>query len=164
MVDLNLPKQRTMKADAAVWKRIVSFFIDFFIIQFIIFGPFSSAIEAGIPVSDDFMENYNMLQNNPGIITNIIPMFIAIFLLVYAYFVVFEYRLKQTPGKMFFNLELVATDKKLSIGKVLLRNLAVIPIFPLSLLWIIDPLYLIITGKRLSDNLSKTKYIEEVVV
>jgi len=162
MVDLNLPKQRKMKADAAVWKRIVSFLIDFFIIQLIILGPFSSAMQGMIPVTDDFMQNYNMIQNNPDIVTNLIPMIAAIIILVYSYFVVFEFKLRQTPGKMFFNLELKANDKKLTLGKIFLRNLAVIPVFPFSLLWIIDPLYLIITGKRLSDNFSKTSYVEEI--
>jgi len=164
MVDLKLPKERLIIANASIWKRFISFLVDLLIIQVVIFWPFSGAIESKIPMSTDFTGNYNFLTSNPGIIQQLYLVFGVVFILIFAYFVIFEYKLAQTPGKMLMNLYLVPIDKKekLTLMKVIIRNVAVFPIFPFSLLWIIDPLYLIFTGKRFSDNISKTQIIMEI--
>lgn len=160
---LNLPKQRIIQVEAVWWKRLLSFMIDFFIIQVIVFGPFSPAIANSLPLSEDFMENYAYFQNNPGIIEGLMSIFLVAFFLVGVYFVIFEFKMKQTPGKMLFKLKVVPLEKEeLTFWKVLARNIAVVPIFPFSALWIVDPLYMIFTGSRLSDKFSRTKVVEEV--
>ena len=164
MVDLKLPKKRSMLTKAPSWKRIFSFIIDLFIINIFIIGPFTAVLQNSMPTSTDFMDNYNFLYSNPELIDQLSFVFGVIFILIFAYFVLFEYKLRQTPGKMFFNLYLAPMKKKeqLTVLRIILRNVAVFPIFPFSLLWIIDPLYLIFTGKRLSDVFSKTVYVEEI--
>ena len=165
MVELNLPKERKMQANAPSWKRALSFMIDFFIIQFIILGPFTGVIQSKIPMTQDFTQNYSLLESNPNLISDLIPMFAVLFLLVFAYFVLFEYKMNQSPGKMLFKLKLITKKKeKITFLRIVLRNLAAFPVFPFSLLWIIDPMYLIFTGQRLSDKLSKTWYVEEIVI
>ena len=164
MVDLKLPKKRSMLSKASPWKRIFSFIIDILIINIFIIGPFTAVLQTSLPTSTDFMENYNFLYSNPEIINSLYMVFVVIFILIFVYFVLFEYKLRQTPGKMVFNLYLTPMKKKeeVKILQIILRNLAVFPIFPFLLLWIIDPLYLIFTGRRLSDVFSKTVYVEEV--
>jgi uncharacterized RDD family membrane protein YckC len=78
----------------------------------------------------------------------------------------FEFKIRQTPGKMLLNLYVIADGKKEGPGfiQTLIRNLIFIPIFPFSLLWIIDPLYMIFTGRRLTELLSKTRVIEEIKI
>ena len=166
MVDIELPKARMVEAHAAIWKRAASFIADMIIIQLIIFSPFAGAIQSSIPVSSDFMGNYNYFQSHPGIIDQLYAVIGLIFFLMFLYFTIFEYKMGQTPGKMIFRLYVAAADKKesLSIWKVILRNLAVIPVIPFAALWIIDPVYMIFTGQRLSDVFSKTKVIEEVEI
>ncbi|MCM2325012.1 MAG: RDD family protein [Candidatus Woesearchaeota archaeon] len=162
---LNLPKERIIITDASWWKRAFSFFIDFSIIQLIIFSPFSSVIESKLPLSSDFMENYRYFESNPDLITNLMAVIGIVFFLILLYFVMFEYKMGQTPGKMLFKLKVLPLDKEeINLWKILARNIAVLPVFPFSLLWIVDPLYLIFTGKRLSDMFSKTRVVEEVRV
>jgi uncharacterized RDD family membrane protein YckC len=165
-IDLRLPKERKILNSAPVWKRIASFFIDLFIIELIIFGPFTSVIQNALPVNSDIMKNYELFTSNPDLINQLYLLFGIIFLLVFAYFVLFEYKLGQTPGKMIFRLYLspVIKNEKISFLQILIRNAAVFPVFPFSLLWIIDPLYLIFTGKRLSDIFSKTQVVEEIAL
>jgi len=153
-----------MLTKASPWKRIFSFILDLFIINIFIIGPFTTILQNSFPSSADIMENYNYLYSNPDIINSLYMVFGTIFILTYAYFVLFEYKLRQTPGKMVFNLYLAPMKKKdpIKILQILLRNLAAFPIFPFSLLWIVDPLYLIFTGRRLSDVFSKTIYVEEI--
>ncbi len=164
MVDLKLPKKRSMLSKASPWKRILSFIVDILIINIFIVGPFTAVLQNSLPTSSDFMENYNLLYSNPELINQLYVLFGVIFVLIFAYFVLFEHMLRQTPGKMFFKMYLAPMKKKepIKILQIILRNLAVFPIFPFSLLWLVDPLYLIFTGRRLSDVFSKTVYVEEV--
>ncbi|AJF60910.1 TPA: RDD family protein [Candidatus Woesearchaeota archaeon] len=164
-MDLNLPKKRVMTANAPAWKRTLSFAIDILIIQFVIFMPYSGVVQRVIPTSRDFTQNYNYIAANPDAINSLIPAFAVMFLLVFAYFVIFELKFGQTPGKMIMRLKL-QTEKKerITFLNVAIRNLACFPVFPLWLLWIADPAYLFITGSRLSDRLTKTKIIEEISI
>ena len=164
MVDLRLPRQRKFVFNAPVWKRILSFLIDLAIVQIVIFSPLTSVIQSKLPTSSDYMENYNFILKNPDTLTSLYPLLGAVFLMIFLYFVIFEYKTRQTPGKMVFKLYLFGQDKKekISLWKIILRNIAVFPIFPFSLFWIIDPIYLIFTGKRLSDIISKTQIVEEL--
>jgi uncharacterized RDD family membrane protein YckC len=166
MVDLKLPKKRVFYNPAPAWKRIISFIVDFMIIQLVIFGPFSGALTSILPTGPDFFGNYEALMESQNIVRELYVLMGIMFALVFIYFILFEYRMRQTPGKMLFNLYLVPEDKKqqLSLLQVFLRNLAVFPFFPFSLLWIIDPLYMVISGKRLSDIFSKTQITEETSV
>ncbi|MEK6916456.1 MAG: RDD family protein [Nanoarchaeota archaeon] len=162
---LNLPKKRIMVAKAPFWKRALSFIIDILIIQFIIFMPYSGVIQGKLPVTDNFMQNYKYIEANSGVVEGLIPMFVVMFALVFVYFVIFEFKFGQTPGKMIMKLKLQLEKKeKMTVIKAVIRNMAAFPIFPFTLLWIIDPLYLLITGNRLSDNFSKTRMVEEITI
>jgi uncharacterized RDD family membrane protein YckC len=165
MLDLKLPKQRKMTTDASKLKRIISFFIDFILIQIIIFGPFSGVIQNKIPVTSNFGENMLFLENNPDIIYELAPVLFAIFLLVFAYFVVFEYFLQTTPGKLIFGLKVVGIqNSKPKLLRLIARNVVVFPVFPFTIFWIADPLYLLFTGQRLIDKFTQIKVIEEIYV
>ena len=139
MVDLNLPKKRTFSNQAPIWKRVASFVIDLLILQFIVLGPFAGTLQNKL-TSGDFQSNYEFLITNPEVINGLSGLFFAIFIFIFAYFVIFEFKLKQTPGKILLNLYLKPVDKdKITFLKVIVRNLAAIPVFPLSILWIVDP-------------------------
>lgn len=165
-IDLRLPKERVVVSQASPWKRFAAFFIDILIVQISVIWPFSAAIENRIPISSDFMDNYNFISSNPGITEQLYLILGIVFFLVFIYFALFEYILRQTPGKIVFGLYVVTSDKtqEISMLKIIARNLAFLPVFPLSLLWIIDPLFLIFTGRRLSDIFSKTIVVEEIKV
>ena len=164
MDELNLPKKRIFQNKASIFKRIAAFFADMFIVQLIIIKPFSGILQNIVPSSAKFVENYNYFAENSSTLSDIYGVFFAIFGLSFIYFVVFQHKLKQTPGMMILNIYVAHAEKKkeLSLLQIIGRNLAILPIMPFSLLWIIDPLYIIFTGNRLSDNLCKTQIIEEM--
>ncbi|MFH2019999.1 MAG: RDD family protein [archaeon] len=164
-VDLRLPKERKMLSKATVWKRFAAFFIDIMIVQMIVISPLSGIIEDRFKISSDWQETYKMLSSSPELLNSMVPIVAAAFFLIFAYFVAFEFKLSQTIGKMIFGIFVVPRDReKLSLVKAAIRNVAIIPFFPFTLLWIIDPLYLIFTGDRLSDQISQTMVIEEVKI
>ncbi len=163
--ELNLPKKRIIKANASVWKRVFAFFMDFLIIRFIIMAPFSTIIQERMPIPENFEAYFQFLQTNQELINSFAPMMFAMFALIFAYFVVFEWKLKQTPGKMIFKLRVVPEKNiKLSVWRIAVRNLFALPFGPLLILLILDPIYVFVTKKRLTEILSKTYTIEEVAI
>ena len=165
MFDLELPKQRKVIANASKLKRIISFFIDIILIQIIIFSPFSGVIQEKIPVISNFEDNFRFIEQNPDILYELAPVLITIFILVFAYFVIFEYFMQTTPGKIIFKLKIVNFDRKRpDLLRLIIRNLVIFPIFPFTIFWIVDPLYLIFTGERLIDKFTKIRVIEEINV
>ncbi len=166
MTDLNLPKKRKFLNIAPWWKRFAAFFIDFLIIQFVIFSPFTGILEEKISPSGNIMEDYRYFSENPEIVSELTGLVFAVFILIYAYFVAFEKLMGQTPGRMLFGLYLVPAKKKdkITFWNILVRNLAIFPFFPFSILWVVDPLYMIVTGNRLSDNITGTRIVEEISI
>ena len=161
---LKLPKQKTFTGPALVWKRVLAFFIDLLIINFIILFPFRRLFQKIIPASLSFKETFKFVNtselNSLIIITSI---FAAILMIMY--FAILEGKLKQSVGKILTNIYVVSEtkEKKLKLWQLLVRNLFLIPLFPFILLWIIDPVFMFFTkdNKRLSEILSKTKVIEK---
>ncbi|MBN1503381.1 RDD family protein [Candidatus Woesearchaeota archaeon] len=161
MDKLELPKKRKIVADASPIKRILAFIIDLFIIEFVIGSPFSGAISGIMPNSTNLSE-YRSMAANPSLSDRFYWLFLAMFFLIFLYFVVFEAKLHQTPGKMIMKLYVRGIQKKntLSIWQICLRNLIFLPIFPFILLWVVDPIFLLVKKQRFSDILAKTKVIE----
>ena len=123
MDDLNLPKQRVIKTNAGIWKRTLAFFIDFIIIRIIILNPFANAISQKLPIPEDLGTYFQFLQSNQELVQSFAPMMFAMSALTLAYFVLFEYKMFQTPGMMLMKLK-VEPEKhiKLNLWRVILRN------------------------------------------
>lgn len=163
--DLNLPKKRIIKTNASLWKRVLSFLLDFIIVRIIIMSPFSTVMLEKIPTMETFDAYFQFLQTNQELLNSFAPMLITMMFIVFAYFVIFEYRLQQTPGMMMMKLKIEPEkNTKLNFFKILIRNLFALPLGPLIILWIIEPLYLFISKRRLSEILTKTNTIEEIIV
>ena len=165
MVDLRLPKDRFLDNPAPAWKRIASFTVDFFIIFFIVILPLSFSVSSQIPASSSFseaLENAKLVSESSEITGTLILMQVFTQALIFAYFTLFEYKLKQTPGKMVFGLYLAHMDKKEKIGlwAIFMRNVCIIFFFPYLIL--VDLIYMIFRGVKLSDIISKTQIIEEI--
>jgi uncharacterized RDD family membrane protein YckC len=166
MVDLKLPKKRHMLQPASVWKRVLAFLIDFMIMQIVIVGPFSDALTSTIPMNYDFMQNYEYLSAHMNVAEKLSTVLFIVFILAFIYSVLFELSLDQTPGRMLLNLYLMPENKqdKVNLLKIIIRNLVYLPFFPFYLLMIIDPLFLVFTGKRISDKFSRTVIVEDVTI
>jgi uncharacterized RDD family membrane protein YckC len=164
MVDLKLPKKRMFSQNAPILKRLFSFIIDFLLIEIFIAGPFSGIVQSKFSFTYNFQTNFNALNQSQALMQELIPLVYLVFGLVFLYFVIFEYILGQTPGKIIFKLKLVSEkkDEKISFLRIVLRNIIILPISFFVFFWIIDPIFLLIKKRRLLDIFSKTNYIEEI--
>ena len=162
--DLN-KKSRTFVINPPAWKRILAFFIDFLILDFIVLVSFKGMFKKYMPQDYNFSEMYALLQSNSKTVKSLVTLGLFASLLCGLYFIFLERKMQQSVGKRFMKLYVVDNQ---NIGNAptlwqhIVRNLYSLPIFPLILLWILDPLFMLFRKdtQRLSEILSKTKVIE----
>lgn len=166
MVNLNLPKNRFMELDIPIHKRILSFLIDLLVLNFFIISTFTVSLKKMIPESLSITESMSYLKANPELMNEAGLLLFIVGLFSFYYLTYLQHRFRQTIGMKIFNIYLksIEKNKEISIWQVMLRNLYIIPLFPFVLLWIIDPIYLIIYKRRFSESLSKTKLVEEHLI
>ncbi|MBD3202995.1 hypothetical protein GF327_01765 [Candidatus Woesearchaeota archaeon] len=165
MSDLNLPKKRKMQINAALWKRITAFLIDFVIIVFISSPLFSAVGNSFLQQTQtDFFSTINkvsmQVNNNPDLVAKLNIVNFLFMIIAFLYFTFLEYKINQTPGKMILNLNVKSTKKKkkISFWQAAVRNLFLL----INFIIIIDIFYYLFKGDRLSDVLAKTKIIEVI--
>jgi len=157
---MNFPNKKTVFAQASILKRAAAFAIDILIINMAILFPFDSVFQKIVP-SDSFSKTFEFLSNNADS-ASIKAIIISASIVTILYFVIFEKKLKQTPGKMLFKLYVEAQGKDLKYWQLFVRSMFLIPSFPFVLLWFIDPIVMLFTkeNQRLSEILSRTKVVE----
>lgn len=160
--NLDLPKKRAMQLPGAFIKRSIAFFIDLLVIQFVIIYPFREILKKIVP-AESFKESYSILSGN-GATSAVYAISFFIALMIFLYFTFTEYIAGQSIGKKIMGLYVVSETEKLSLGQVILRNLAVLPFFPFIVLWVIDPGFMMFTKtqRRLSDIISRTNVIQSM--
>lgn len=166
MNGLKLGKGKTFFSNASVLKRIIAFLIDILIINFIMLFPFKNIFDGIVPETESFSTTLELLSNNSEYSALITTVMVIIAFLMIFYFMVLEKKLKQTPGKMIFNLYVEPQGKDLKYWQLFVRSMFLIPLFPFILLWVIDPIVMLFTKEnhRLSEILSKTKVVEKYKV
>lgn len=157
----NISKGKGFLAQASVLKRLFAFLIDLLIINVIVLLPFKRIFSSIVPNPESFSKTMDFLSNNSSIPLTVIVL-AAAFLSIF-YFMVFEKKLQQSPGKMLFNLYVKSQTKDLKYWQLFVRSMFLIPLFPFILLWIIDPIVMFFNkdSQRLSEILSKTKVVEK---
>ena len=151
-------------AQASILKRAAAFAIDILIVNLVILFPFDTIYRKIVP-SDSFSEAIKFLSSNADS-TSIKVIAVSASIVTILYFMIFEKKLKQTPGKMLFKLYVWGEGKDLKYWQLFARSIFLIPSFPFVLLWIIDPIVMLFTkeNQRLSEILSRTKVVEEYKV
>lgn len=142
---------------ASLLKRTFAYLIDVIIVNFVIMWPFKEIIDIKI---DNFSETYNILSSTPGLTYKLFMAFLVVGALSILYWAVFEYRLKQSIGKMAMNISVKPLSGELSFRAAVLRNLSKIS----SLLLVLDVVYMIYkkTNQRYLEELSNTEVIDGV--
>lgn len=162
---LDIPKQRTMQVPCSVWKRFFAFIIDLLILDIIIFNSLKNIILNIIPNNLPYTELALFIENNPDILNKIMVIFIYLSLIIIIYFTVLEFKFSQTVGKMLLGIFVKSSNKKpLTFTRVLLSNIIFIPIFPFVLFWLIEPLYILFTNRRIMEKISNIKVVQEVLI
>lgn len=157
----NIRKEKEFLAQASVLKRLFAFLIDLLIINIIVLFPFKRIFRGIVPNPESFSNTLDFLSNNSS--TPLTVIVLAVAFLSILYFMIFEKKLQQSPGKMLFNLYVKSQTKDLKYWQLFVRSVFLIPLFPFILLWIIDPIVMFFNkdGQRLSEILSKTKVVEK---
>ena len=112
---MNFPNKKTVFAQASILKRAAAFAIDILIINAAILFPFDSVFRKIAP-SDSFSKTFEFLSSNAGS-TPIKAIIVSASIVTILYFVIFEKKLKQTPGKMLFKLYVEGQGKDLKYSK-----------------------------------------------
>lgn len=160
---LRLPKQKVVIIPPPIYKRVLAFLLDIILINIVLYAPFRPIITKLAPVTTfaeytEFLSSGGSSMETLSVIT-VIMAFIALL-----YFVIFEYTMSQTPGKIVFNMTIISTSKEKNIFRYLLRSLFIIPIFPIFLLWFIEPFYMVFNpeNQRLLEKWSKTRVVQYI--
>ena len=146
----NIRKEKEFLAQASVLKRLFAFLIDLLIINIIVLFPFKRIFRGIVPNPESFSNTLDFLSNNSS--TPLTVIVLAVAFLSILYFMIFEKKLQQSPGKMLFNLYVKSQTKDLKYWQLFVRSVFLIPLFPFILLWIIDPIVMFFNkdGQRLS--------------
>ena len=112
---MNFQNKKTVFAQASILKRAAAFAIDILIINVIILFPFDSVFQKIVP-ADSFSETFEFLSGNADS-TPIKAIITSASIVTILYFVIFEKKLRQTPGKMLFKLYVEAQGKDLKYSK-----------------------------------------------
>ncbi|MFH1133547.1 MAG: RDD family protein [Nanoarchaeota archaeon] len=163
MVSLRLPQQRKVAVQAGLFKRLLAFLIDILVLDFMVFSPFKALVTGMVP-GTGIMETAQFLTSNPAVTNRLILVSAVIGLLSLAYFAALEFLVGQTVGKAVLGIFVACDRKRPSLWQAIVRNLFAIPLFPFILFWIIDPLFMLFSGRRLLERLSRTKTMELVQV
>ncbi len=153
------PQQKTVEVPALLWKRIVAFILDMAIVYAITFLAIGDQLGAALPEASSFAESYALLAESSTFV-NLLSIVFSILLL--SYFLLLERRFGQSVGKMVMKLHVYAEGKQISFWQHLGRLMFLIPVFPLTLLWVADPIAMFFTknNRRLCEIVSKTRVVE----
>jgi uncharacterized RDD family membrane protein YckC len=157
--------------NAPIVDRILAFIIDAFIAYFAIFFPSTWLLQRWFGPVTDPLHLQRMLEADTRLQITLYLFITALTVLTLIYFVIFEYRLKATPGKRLLSLRVAPTDRtRPSIGRIVARNLGVLVFLSISL---IIPLLVLIDllsalwdkeRQRFLERWSKTKVIKTAKV
>jgi uncharacterized RDD family membrane protein YckC len=165
-MELNLPARHTYVGPATLWKRTVSFLLDLMILDLFIFSAFRDIIISTVTTKGSFSETYSFLLSNPSLSKGLMYTVMLACMLALAYFVMLEYLLQQTVGKMLLDITVVSTretsPERPGIAQCITRSIFVLPIVPFIVLWLIDPIfYLFNREQRFSEYISGTRVVEK---
>lgn len=158
MEELNLPKKRIIVTDASGFRRSLAFAVDILIIYLLLFPPLGTVLLTRMPDSMTLDEQFAYFEANPSLINSITAI---LSLLAFTYFVLFEYLLGQSPGKMIFKLHVKSVTKHpLTLSQCLLRGIFLLPITWLSFIAIVDVVHMIFKKVRFTDVLVNSRVVE----
>lgn len=141
------PRSERVVQDAGFLRRAFAFAVDILMIDLFITVPFAPVFARLVhQVETQGMFSLTYTSSELGAI-------IALFLVVYAYFVVFEYTLGQTIGQMLLSIS-VRSDR---LWRFMVRNAFLLPFFPFVLLWIIEPIMILASKRGVMERLSQTR-------
>jgi uncharacterized RDD family membrane protein YckC len=167
-MDLKLPQKSRFIGPASVWKRLAAFIIDILILDFFVFSMYETIVISFLGSSSGFSELLALVRTDASVSSFLMSVLSLMALFALVYFILLEYMLGQTPGKIMLNLHILS-DKadqnkgNLSFGQCFVRSMFLIPVIPFVFLGIADIIFYFVARKhqRLLDWLSNSRVVEE---
>jgi|SRR3989344_1826845 len=141
--------------EARNWKRLTAFIVDVLIVNIFIVSPLNDSIEDSLLDINNLSELINI-----NVSLKLVWISVLIGVLTVLYWSILEYKLSQTIGAMLFDIRVKSVDnKKISFGRIVLRNLSKIS----TLLLIVDDIHILFSDKkqRYLEKISQTATMEE---
>jgi len=137
---------KTYEHTASYWRRLGAFVIDLLLFDFFILSPWSLIVMEKFSFTG-YDQMYSLLISSQTLLVTFYIVAVFMTLLLICYFTIFQFILGQTLGMMLFKLRVVSLEGELSMGKCFFRNLFLIPFFPFSFLWAIEPIHLFFSSE-----------------
>ncbi|MFH1073293.1 MAG: RDD family protein [Nanoarchaeota archaeon] len=154
-LNMELPRKRYLIQDTGLFKRGLSLLIDLLVLEFIAVMPFSRIFSTTF--AGTFAENMNIFEQ--GLPPGIGFIFAVIIILALIYFTLFQYYFQQTIGMM---LTKTYAEGNMTFWKSLFRSIFIIPVFPVYILWIIEPIHIYLRKQSLIERMTNTRTVEYV--
>lgn len=145
--------------NAPLWKRILAYLIDTFIIYFVVLYPFRPYYDKlNNLITTENLLNTELINQIMIIAPKFFLVSLIVALLTILYWVLLEYYAKQSIGKMLFKIKVVSKKGTLKFWQCFVRNISKCS----SLVLIIDFIFVFFNkdNQRLFERISNTKVIE----
>ncbi len=150
--ELLMPRMGRVTQDASFARRTGAFLIDALLLDLILAAPFAPLF-AGLLARAEAGDIATFAYT-----TRELAAMVVLFLLAYAYFVLFEYVLTQTVGMMLMRIQVKEGGK---LWQHALRNSLFLPFFPFMLFWVIEPIAILFSRRGVLERLSGTRTLHE---
>lgn len=139
------------KKPARFFRRVLAYVLDTLLIALVIGLPIGYAYENSDDSKFEFISAKDF--NAKDLILGS-----AIGILTVLYWAIFEYKLRQSPGKMLTKIYVSPTNKELTFSHAIIRNLTKISLF----LLILDCLYMVFkkTHQRYTETIAQTEVVK----
>src|SRR3989344_2046750 len=97
------PKSKTFVGQASIAKRALAFLVDIAIVSWLILWPFGNIVDKLMP-ANSFSDALKLIDVETEFSGSLAVATILISALTILYFLIFEKKFCQSPGKMIFNL------------------------------------------------------------
>ncbi len=143
------PRTEKFHQQAPFFRRALAFILDLLVLDIFVTSPFSKLFVDMIQRVEQFGP-WNLTYTPIEYAT-----VLGVFVVVFSYFVIFEYVLGQTIGMMVLKTKV----NRPKLWQAIVRNSFLIPIFPFVLLWIIEPLTIIFFKRSVLERISRTRTV-----
>ncbi len=148
-------KGEARESPAPLWRRVVAYLVDVLIVSMVVYVPLEIYALRGGDSEISFTQIVDEATKTKRSVEGIFVIIMGVVLTV-AYFVVLEYKLQQTLGKMLMKIKVVSSGP-LKVQQCIVRNITKVGSFILLL----DCLYMFKSGHlRLFEAWSNTEVVQ----
>ena len=154
---------KVKEVPAALWKRVVSYLIDLFLVNLVVLVPFQPVLEGltGSFQDKSLLEIYAFFQaGGSDLLGTFLTLSLIIATLTVAYWTILEYKIQQSVGDVILHLFVRSETRELTLWQCVLRNISKVSTLPAA----IDSLLVFFTPlrQRYFEKASKTYVVEQV--